>query len=219
MLLLYPQVKWQVYAYYLASVGAFLSIATIAMKMAFQGFSIGSNLWLSKWSSDNTTVVNGTQDTSKRDFYLSVYAAFGLGQGTIICLISNQQYVIYICICMLRKSVLQPLPTYKKFSKTQKYLKHYTHKILYKPGDHSIRTIKKHIAPSPWVSLPEKIKQLLHFTENFQHILINCGIIFNILAPHPHRQILEEKSDNTLNTGNVFPDNTYSQYKIKPNRH
>lgn len=89
MLMLNPQVKWQVYVYYLTSVGAFLSIATIAMTIGFQGFSIGSNLWLSKWSSDNTTVINGTQDTSKRDLYLGVYAAFGLAQGTTIFLISN----------------------------------------------------------------------------------------------------------------------------------
>lgn len=38
-------------------------------------------MWLSAWSSDPTAVINGTQDISKRNMYLSVYAALGLGQG------------------------------------------------------------------------------------------------------------------------------------------
>lgn len=46
-----------------------------------EGFSIGSNIWLSKWSSDNNTVVNGTANTAKRDMYLGVYGALGVGQG------------------------------------------------------------------------------------------------------------------------------------------
>ncbi|KAK7601472.1 hypothetical protein V9T40_008913 [Parthenolecanium corni] len=79
-------VKWQVFAYYLSSIGAFLSISTIVMNLMFQGFSVGSNMWLSKWSSDNSTVVNGTQVTSKRDLYLGVYAALGLGQAIALSL-------------------------------------------------------------------------------------------------------------------------------------
>lgn len=49
--------------------------------MVFQGFSIGSNIWLSDWSNDNTIYVNGTQDAGKRDMYLGVYGALGIGQG------------------------------------------------------------------------------------------------------------------------------------------
>lgn len=90
--IVYLQVKWQVFAYYLSSIGAFLSISTIVMNLMFQGFSVGSNMWLSKWSSDNSTVVNGTQVTSKRDLYLGVYAALGLGQGKI-----NILFLGFIC--------------------------------------------------------------------------------------------------------------------------
>lgn len=70
-------VKWEVYKHYLKSIGWTLSIATVVLNMVFQSFSIGSNVWLSKWSSDETTVNN----TGRRDMYLGVYAAFGIGQG------------------------------------------------------------------------------------------------------------------------------------------
>lgn len=77
------QVKWQVYAYYFASFGLLLAVATIMMNIAFQGFAIASNMWLSIWSSDPHTVINGTntQDVDKRNTYLGVYAGLGLGQG------------------------------------------------------------------------------------------------------------------------------------------
>lgn len=70
-------VKWDVYKHYLKSIGWSLAVATVILNMVFQTFSIGSNVWLSEWSSDNTTA----NDTGKRNMYLGVYAAFGLGQG------------------------------------------------------------------------------------------------------------------------------------------
>lgn len=51
-------VKWDVYKHYLKSIGWTLSIATVILNMVFQSFSIGSNVWLSKWSSDNETGKN-----------------------------------------------------------------------------------------------------------------------------------------------------------------
>lgn len=70
-------VKWDVYKHYLKSIGWTLAVATVVLNIVFQAFSIGSNVWLSKWSSDNTTAF----DTGKRNMYLGVYAAFGVGQG------------------------------------------------------------------------------------------------------------------------------------------
>ncbi|XP_052866594.1 multidrug resistance-associated protein 1 isoform X1 [Anopheles cruzii] len=69
-------VKWEVYKHYLKSIGWTLSIATVLLNMVFQGFSIGSNLWLSRWSTDEEAENN----TSVRDMYLGVYGAFGAGQ-------------------------------------------------------------------------------------------------------------------------------------------
>lgn len=57
--------------------------------MVFQAFSIGSNVWLSAWSNDNEIVVNGTTDKNKRDMYLGVYGALGIGQGKIIISVSE----------------------------------------------------------------------------------------------------------------------------------
>uniref|UniRef100_A0A182QBD7 ABC-type glutathione-S-conjugate transporter n=1 Tax=Anopheles farauti TaxID=69004 RepID=A0A182QBD7_9DIPT len=69
-------VKWDVYKHYLKSIGLTLSVATVILNMIFQGFSIGSNLWLSRWSTDESA----ENDTSVRDMYLGVYGAFGAGQ-------------------------------------------------------------------------------------------------------------------------------------------
>ncbi|XP_058124357.1 multidrug resistance-associated protein 1 isoform X3 [Anopheles coustani] len=69
-------VKWDVYKHYLKSIGLTLSVATVILNMIFQGFSIGSNLWLSRWSTDDSA----ENDTSVRDMYLGVYGAFGAGQ-------------------------------------------------------------------------------------------------------------------------------------------
>ncbi|CAH0555482.1 unnamed protein product [Brassicogethes aeneus] len=74
-------VSWEVYKYYLKSIGFFLTFATIVLNMVFQGFSIGSNIWLGVWADDNELMVNGTQNTAKRDMYLGVYGALGIGQG------------------------------------------------------------------------------------------------------------------------------------------
>ncbi|XP_015175310.1 PREDICTED: multidrug resistance-associated protein 1 isoform X7 [Polistes dominula] len=79
-------VKWKVYSHYFKSIGWFLSISTIIMNAVFQSFSIGSNVWLSKWSDDNMTSVNGTivNEESRRDMYLGVYGALGFGQATFV---------------------------------------------------------------------------------------------------------------------------------------
>ncbi|XP_033224446.1 multidrug resistance-associated protein 1 isoform X4 [Belonocnema kinseyi] len=77
-------VKWRVYSHYLRSIGWFLSISTIVMNAIFQSFSIGSNVWLAKWSTDNeyAKTENGTVNT---DMYLGVYGALGLGQAFFVC--------------------------------------------------------------------------------------------------------------------------------------
>ncbi|XP_047368145.1 multidrug resistance-associated protein 1 isoform X4 [Vespa velutina] len=81
-------VKWKVYSHYLKSIGWFLSISTIVMNAVFQSFSIGSNIWLSAWSNDNMTSADGKSinDEAKRDMYLGVYGALGLGQATFVML-------------------------------------------------------------------------------------------------------------------------------------
>lgn len=74
-------VSWDVYKHYLKSIGFFLMFATLGLNMVYQGFNVGSNVWLGLWADDNETYINGTVDAGKRDMYLGVYGALGIGQG------------------------------------------------------------------------------------------------------------------------------------------
>lgn len=73
-------VKWDVYTYYARSIGLFYSIGTFALYLIYQGFSIGSNIWLSEWSTDPLA---NTED-SVRNKYLSVYGVLGFFQALFV---------------------------------------------------------------------------------------------------------------------------------------
>ena len=55
------------------------------IKYNITGFSVLSNVWLSKWSNSNEgkTNSNSNEDTAERDMYLGVYAGLGMGQGAV----------------------------------------------------------------------------------------------------------------------------------------
>ncbi|RZC38992.1 multidrug resistance-associated protein 1 [Asbolus verrucosus] len=74
----------------------FLTVATFFLNMLFQGFSIGSNVWLGVWADDKTISVNGTTDTGKRDFYLGIYGALGIGQGLSSFILSMSYAIGFI---------------------------------------------------------------------------------------------------------------------------
>ncbi|XP_076266258.1 multidrug resistance-associated protein 1-like isoform X5 [Rhynchophorus ferrugineus] len=74
-------VSWNVYKHYLGSIGVLVVICTVILNMCFQAFSIGSNVWLGIWADDSTIFQNDTVDTAKRDLYLGVYGALGIGQA------------------------------------------------------------------------------------------------------------------------------------------
>ncbi|XP_060527505.1 multidrug resistance-associated protein 1-like [Cylas formicarius] len=78
------KVKLSVYTYYLGAIGGFLISASTFFNAGFQGFGIGSNLWLGRWSEDTNMVVNGTVDTGLRDMYLGIYALLGICQAISI---------------------------------------------------------------------------------------------------------------------------------------
>ena len=69
---------------YLRSVGLPLSMLIIFFYLMYNAASIYSNIWLSEWSSDNVTVINGTIDTAQRDMRLGVYGAIGIIQGSFL---------------------------------------------------------------------------------------------------------------------------------------
>ncbi|XP_055852928.1 multidrug resistance-associated protein 1 isoform X4 [Episyrphus balteatus] len=70
-------VDFAVYKHYIKSIGITLAVSTILLNFLFQVFAIGSNLWLTKWSTDTAAQT----DTSLRNMYLGVYGAFGFGQA------------------------------------------------------------------------------------------------------------------------------------------
>ena len=73
-------VKWAVYLYYAKSTGWLFASGTFLLYLLFQGFSVGSNIWLSQWSTDPLA----STDTSVRDKYLAVYGVLGLFQALFI---------------------------------------------------------------------------------------------------------------------------------------
>ncbi|XP_055852937.1 multidrug resistance-associated protein 1 isoform X5 [Episyrphus balteatus] len=75
-------VDFAVYKHYIKSIGITLAVSTILLNFLFQVFAIGSNLWLTKWSTDTAAQT----DTSLRNMYLGVYGAFGFGQVIFYCL-------------------------------------------------------------------------------------------------------------------------------------
>lgn len=80
------KVAYSVYITYLKSVGGFLSFIILSFFILYDVFSVGSNIWLSKWSEE--PLVNGTLPIATRDMYLAVYGLFGVGQAVAIILTS-----------------------------------------------------------------------------------------------------------------------------------
>ncbi|XP_046689303.1 multidrug resistance-associated protein 1-like [Homalodisca vitripennis] len=74
------KVKWSVYFHYFSAMGYWLVVTTVGFNMLSQALAIFANIWLSKWSSDASAAVNGTQVLDKRNSYLHMYTALGFGQ-------------------------------------------------------------------------------------------------------------------------------------------
>ncbi|XP_042224815.1 multidrug resistance-associated protein 1-like isoform X3 [Homarus americanus] len=72
----------KVYGYYIRAIGIASSCLTVMFYVLSQSCTVGSNMWLTKWS--NEELVNGTMDPSVTDMYLGVYGAFGVGQAAFI---------------------------------------------------------------------------------------------------------------------------------------
>ncbi|GIX76074.1 multidrug resistance-associated protein 1 [Caerostris extrusa] len=81
---------------------------------AFKCFEIGSNVWLSKWSSDEP-LPDGTQDVPLRNLRLGIYGLIGLGQGlttliaTIILAIASTRASIRFHKSMLWSVLRSPM--------------------------------------------------------------------------------------------------------------
>lgn len=70
-------VKLAIYVKYLRQIGFQFTLPIIVTYIMYQGFEIGSNLWLSKWSEDKP-LPNGLQNVPLRNKRITVYAIFGV---------------------------------------------------------------------------------------------------------------------------------------------
>lgn len=69
--------------FYIRAVGFALSAIIIISNVLQRIAEVSGDVWLSKWTDDTTTYINGTVDTTQRYMRLSVYAGIGLLQGII----------------------------------------------------------------------------------------------------------------------------------------
>ncbi|XP_044753851.1 multidrug resistance-associated protein 1-like isoform X2 [Coccinella septempunctata] len=76
-------VGWDVYKYYLKTIGWKMITAAIFSNFFMHLLNIGCKVWLSIWSTDQTMVNNGTNDHNKTLFYLGIYSTFGFGKSLI----------------------------------------------------------------------------------------------------------------------------------------
>ena len=68
-------------SFYMSAIGVPLSVFIVIFNIAFEILSRSSDVWISQWTSDNTTHINGTVDTTQRNMRLGVYAGIGALQG------------------------------------------------------------------------------------------------------------------------------------------
>lgn len=73
----------KVFMFYIRAVGFALSAIIIISNVLQRIAEVSGDVWLSKWTDDTTTYINGTVDTTQRYMRLSVYAGIGLLQGII----------------------------------------------------------------------------------------------------------------------------------------
>lgn len=75
------------FSMYVSALGVWNAIALLSFFTMFQAASVGSNIWLSKWTDDpdinNATIVNTSYYGDLRNKYLGVYGGLGALQGKL----------------------------------------------------------------------------------------------------------------------------------------
>ena len=107
-------VKWSIYRYYARSVGLAATAVALSFYVIYQGFSVGSNIWLSAWSDDPRAVT----DKGVRNMYLGVYGALGFLQSisimvaTTVISIFTLNAAIKLHRSMLMRIIKSPMSFY-----------------------------------------------------------------------------------------------------------
>ncbi|RXG67820.1 Multidrug resistance-associated protein 1 [Armadillidium vulgare] len=84
------KVSMAVYSYYIKAIGILSAALTVFFYAASQGFAVGSNVWLSKWSEDSNSTV-----PSVRNKYLGVYGGLGVLQEMVTVKLND---IIYFAL-------------------------------------------------------------------------------------------------------------------------
>ncbi|CAI6345193.1 unnamed protein product [Macrosiphum euphorbiae] len=74
-------VKWDIYIQYIKSIGPIFCISSVLLTCLYQGFSISSNIWLSIWSNDDSSLTGETKNDNNKFMHLTVYGLLGIGQS------------------------------------------------------------------------------------------------------------------------------------------
>nr|XP_020011854.1 canalicular multispecific organic anion transporter 1 [Castor canadensis] len=90
------KVKFSIYLKYLQAVGWCSIFITILLFMMNSVAFIGSNLWLSAWTSDSQNFNSTNYPTSQRDMRIWVYAVLGLAQGAFVLMATFLN--VYSCV-------------------------------------------------------------------------------------------------------------------------
>ncbi|XP_047488964.1 multidrug resistance-associated protein 1-like isoform X5 [Penaeus chinensis] len=80
------KVQISVYGYYVRAIGIMSTCLTVVFYVLSQACTVGSNVWLTAWSSESALQNETGQDPAVRDKYLGVYGALGVGQAIFIAL-------------------------------------------------------------------------------------------------------------------------------------
>ncbi|XP_063605857.1 multidrug resistance-associated protein 1-like [Penaeus indicus] len=78
------KVQLSVYGYYVRAIGIMSTCLTVLFYILSQACTVGSNVWLTAWSSESALQNETGQDPAVRDKYLGVYGALGVGQALFI---------------------------------------------------------------------------------------------------------------------------------------
>ncbi|XP_069851649.1 ATP-binding cassette sub-family C member 2 [Dipodomys merriami] len=89
------KVKFSIYVKYLQAIGLCSIVFIILIYTMNSVAFIGSNLWLSAWTSDSQTFNSTTYPASQRDLRIGIYAALGLAQG--FCVLGASILTVYRC--------------------------------------------------------------------------------------------------------------------------
>ncbi|KAG8337592.1 Canalicular multispecific organic anion transporter 1 [Homalodisca vitripennis] len=108
-------VKLAVYLHFIKSAGIPMVLSVLFFQVLSQGLTVVSSFWLTDWTSDPSTSVDGVQVVERRNYYLGIYALLGVGQvvGAVLSSFSLTFSSVMACrrlhLSMLTRVIRAPM--------------------------------------------------------------------------------------------------------------